>query len=196
MHDPKALPQTPLNTLRRPGRPDPADAEQLRHAPVSLRRIAALFAPFRWQMGVVVALIIASSVDLAGEPVPIRGSSTRRSRTGRRPAALDRRPDAAHHDRRRGARRAADVDLHDGRPARHARPAHARLRAPAAPVARLLHAHARGRGAVAPDQRHRRHAVGRDLDGDVDRVQHDRRGRHRGRDGRAELAARRCSRCS
>src|SRR4249919_2599799 len=72
MHDPKALPQTPLNTLRRPGRPDPADAEQLRHAPVSLRRIARLFAPFRWQMGVVIALIVASSVISLANPFIIR----------------------------------------------------------------------------------------------------------------------------
>ena len=88
-----------------------------------------------------------------------------------------------------GARRRADLALHDRRPAGHAPAAHRRLRAPAAPVARLLHPHPRRRGAVAAHQRHRRHAVGRHLDRHLDRLQPHHRRRHRGRDGRAELAA-------
>ena len=43
-------------------RPDPADVRQLADSPVSLRRIAALFAPHRATLAVVVALIVLSSV--------------------------------------------------------------------------------------------------------------------------------------
>lgn len=49
---------------RRPGiaRLDPADSAQLRDHPVSVRRIATIFAPHRGRLAVVVALIVASSV--------------------------------------------------------------------------------------------------------------------------------------
>ena len=69
------------------------------------------------------------------------------------------------------------------------RPAHRRLRPPAAPVDRVLHPHPDRRGAVAHHQRHRRHGVGRHLDRDVHRVQPDHRRRHRRGDGRAVVAA-------
>ena len=48
--------------------------------------------------------------------------------------------------------------LEPGRPARDARPAHGGLPAPAAAVARVLHADANRRGAVADRERHRRRA--------------------------------------
>ncbi|MFD4468740.1 ABC transporter ATP-binding protein [Rhodococcus sp. NPDC058505] len=58
-----------------PGRPtkiDPADRAQLAEQPVSLRRIGALFAPYRTQIAVVVALIVASSVITLANPFLVR----------------------------------------------------------------------------------------------------------------------------
>ncbi|MGY1795880.1 ABC transporter ATP-binding protein [Geodermatophilus sp. SYSU D00525] len=56
-----------------PGRAvDPADRAQLERAPVSLRRVAALFRPYRWQVGTVVALIVASSVVALATPFLVR----------------------------------------------------------------------------------------------------------------------------
>lgn len=51
---------------------DPADRAQLAESPVSLRRIGALFAPYRWQVAVVVALIVASSVISLANPFLVR----------------------------------------------------------------------------------------------------------------------------
>ncbi|MEE2059080.1 ABC transporter ATP-binding protein [Rhodococcus artemisiae] len=51
---------------------DPKDIEQLKESPVSLRRIGALFAPYRWQIAVVVALIVASSVISLANPFLVR----------------------------------------------------------------------------------------------------------------------------
>ena len=68
----------------------------------------------------------------------------------------------------------------------HARPAHAGLPAPAAALARVLHAHAHRRGPVADRQRHRRRPERRHHDRDLDRLQ---------RDDGARDASSRCS-CS
>ena len=57
----------------RPARPDPADRTQLARHPVSLRRIAALFAPHRGTIAVVVLLITASSVINLAQPFLVRG---------------------------------------------------------------------------------------------------------------------------
>ena len=126
----------------------------------------------------------------AGHAVP-RPAGHRRGAPapGRAAAALGRRRHARRHRRHRGLRRRPDLAVHHRRPAGHARPADGGLRPPAAPVARLLHPHPGRRGAVAADQRHRRHAVGGHLDRDVGRLQRHHRRRHGGRDGRAELAA-------
>ncbi|MFM1726887.1 ABC transporter ATP-binding protein [Prescottella soli] len=51
---------------------DPADRAQLAEKPVSLRRIGALFAPYRWQIAVVVALIVASSTISLANPFLVR----------------------------------------------------------------------------------------------------------------------------
>lgn len=51
---------------------DPADRAQLEESPVSLRRIGALFAPYRWQITVVVALIVASSAISLANPFLVR----------------------------------------------------------------------------------------------------------------------------
>ncbi|WP_430330925.1 ABC transporter ATP-binding protein [Rhodococcus sp. ACT016] len=51
---------------------DPADRAQLAESPVSLRRIGALFAPYRWQIAVVVALIVASSTISLANPFLVR----------------------------------------------------------------------------------------------------------------------------
>jgi ATP-binding cassette, subfamily B, bacterial len=51
---------------------DPADRAQLERAPVSLRRVTALFRPYRWQVGTVVALIVASSTVALATPFLVR----------------------------------------------------------------------------------------------------------------------------
>jgi ATP-binding cassette subfamily B protein len=52
--------------------PDPADKAQLERSPVRWSRVAALFRPYRWQLGVVVALIVASSAVALATPFLIR----------------------------------------------------------------------------------------------------------------------------
>ena len=186
---------TSMNTGRggRFRTPDKPTAEEKQQASeVSLRRIARLFAPYRWPVGVVVAIIAASSVVGLASPFLLRGiidARPARSRTCRLLVllAVGMVGVAAVTVR---ARRRPDLDQHHGRPARHARAAHRRLRPPAAPVDRLLHPHPHRRGAVADHQRHRRHAVRRDVDRDLDRLEPDHHGRHRRRDGGAVLAAR------
>ncbi|HET6392261.1 MAG TPA: ABC transporter ATP-binding protein [Blastococcus sp.] len=57
----------------RPGRsPDPADRAQLERSPVRWGRVAGLFRPYRWQLTVVVALIVASSTVALATPFLIR----------------------------------------------------------------------------------------------------------------------------
>ncbi|WP_305093900.1 ABC transporter ATP-binding protein [Prescottella sp. R16] len=51
---------------------DPADRAQLEDSPVSLRRIGALFAPYRWQVFVVMALIVVSSAVSLANPFLVR----------------------------------------------------------------------------------------------------------------------------
>lgn len=60
--------------FRRSGgaRPDPADLRQLADSPVSLRRIARLFAPHRPALAVVVALIVLSSAVGLAQPFLVR----------------------------------------------------------------------------------------------------------------------------
>ncbi|TFV62589.1 UNVERIFIED_ORG: ABC transporter ATP-binding protein [Bacillus sp. AZ43] len=53
-------------------RPDPADKAQLERSPVRWGRVAALFRPYRWQLAVVVALIVASSAVALATPFLIR----------------------------------------------------------------------------------------------------------------------------
>jgi ATP-binding cassette subfamily B protein len=52
--------------------PDPADKAQLERSPVRWSRVAALFRPHRWQLSVVVALIVASSAVALATPFLIR----------------------------------------------------------------------------------------------------------------------------
>ena len=56
----------------RGGRPDPADRRQLADSPVSLRRIARLFAPHRATLSVVVGLIVVSSTVGLAQPFLVR----------------------------------------------------------------------------------------------------------------------------
>jgi ATP-binding cassette subfamily B protein len=51
---------------------DPADRAQLERNPVPLRRVTALFAPFRWQVATVVVLIVASSLVALATPFLVR----------------------------------------------------------------------------------------------------------------------------
>ncbi|GAA3179100.1 ABC transporter ATP-binding protein [Blastococcus jejuensis] len=52
--------------------PDPADRAQLERSPVRWSRVAALFRPYRRQLGVVVALIVASSAIALATPFLVR----------------------------------------------------------------------------------------------------------------------------
>ncbi|QBJ97228.1 ABC transporter ATP-binding protein [Rhodococcus sp. ABRD24] len=51
---------------------DPADRAQLEDSPVSLRRIGSLFAPYRWQICVVMVLIVVSSTISLANPFLVR----------------------------------------------------------------------------------------------------------------------------
>ncbi len=57
---------------RGPMRIDPQDRAQLAEAPVPFRRVAALFAPHRTQVGVVTVLIVATSVIGMAQPFLVR----------------------------------------------------------------------------------------------------------------------------
>lgn len=63
---------TPGPRRSRSGRPDPADLRQLADSPVSLRRIARLFAPHRRTLAVVIALIVLSSLVSLAQPFLVR----------------------------------------------------------------------------------------------------------------------------
>ena len=63
---------SPSSRSRRGGRPDPADVRQLADSPVSLRRVARLFAPHRSTLAVVVALIVLSSTVSLAQPFLVR----------------------------------------------------------------------------------------------------------------------------
>jgi ATP-binding cassette, subfamily B, bacterial len=52
--------------------PDPADKAQLERSPVRWSRVAALFRPYRWQLSVVVVLIVASSTVALATPFLVR----------------------------------------------------------------------------------------------------------------------------
>jgi ATP-binding cassette subfamily B protein len=57
---------------RGPQRVDPVDRAQLAATPVSVRRIAALFAPYRWTVAIVMVLIVASSLVSLANPFLVR----------------------------------------------------------------------------------------------------------------------------
>ncbi|WP_246080962.1 ABC transporter ATP-binding protein [Modestobacter altitudinis] len=57
---------------RSSGRPDPADKAQLERSPVRWSRVAGLFRPFRGQLTLVVALIVASSAIALATPFLVR----------------------------------------------------------------------------------------------------------------------------
>ncbi|WP_278264549.1 ABC transporter ATP-binding protein [Nocardia sp. AG03] len=60
---------TPRGRTRRT---DPADRAQLRESPVSLRRVAALFAPYRLQLALLTGLIVAASTISLASPFLLR----------------------------------------------------------------------------------------------------------------------------
>ena len=60
------------DNTRRPGRPDPADKAQLERSPVRWNRVAGLFRPYRGQLTLVVALIVASSLIALASPFLVR----------------------------------------------------------------------------------------------------------------------------
>ena len=68
-----SIPHTSDRPGRGPVRLNPADRTQLKRRPVSLRRIAALFAPHRPTIVVVVLLITAASVINLAQPFLVRG---------------------------------------------------------------------------------------------------------------------------
>src|SRR3954454_5701037 len=61
-----------MNRGRGGRNPDPADRAQLDRSPVRWSRVAALFRPYRWQLSVVVALIVASSTVALATPFLVR----------------------------------------------------------------------------------------------------------------------------
>ena len=160
--------------MPRPPQPvSAADRDRARH--VSLRRIARLFRPHRMQLGVVIAIIVVSSVVSMASPFLLRAViDDALPRPGHVRCScwlvVGMLAVAASH---RGARRRADLDLDAvGQQVMH------RLRTDVfAHLQRqsvgVLHPHPHRRGAVADHQRHRRHAGGRHLDGHVDRSQPD-----------------------
>ena len=142
------------------------------------------------RVAVVVAIIVVTSVVALAQPFLVREVvDVALPAAGLAPAPARRRRDGRRGGRDPAARRRADLAVDAGRPAGDARAAHLGVRAPAAPVARLLHPHPRRRGAVAPHQRRQRHAGRRHLDRDLDRLEPHHRRRHRRRDGRAVVAA-------
>ncbi|WP_313822477.1 ABC transporter ATP-binding protein [Citricoccus sp.] len=72
-HSPTGTPQPESPGGRGPARINPADQTQLQRHPVSLRRIAALFAPHKVTIAVVVLLISVSSVVNLAQPFLVRG---------------------------------------------------------------------------------------------------------------------------
>ena len=62
----------PNSRRSRSGRPDPADKRQLVDHPVSLARIARLFAPHRGTLTIVIALIMVSSIIGLAQPFLVR----------------------------------------------------------------------------------------------------------------------------
>ena len=100
-------------------------------AHVSLRRVARLFVPYRRRLVVLMALIgIAAAVGVVS-PFLLRGDPRHRHPAGATPALLTLLALGMIACRRaqQRDRRLADAALHHDRPARHARPAHRRLRA-------------------------------------------------------------------
>lgn len=65
-------PSGPSGGGRGPRRVDPADRAQLAESPVSWRRVARLFRPYRWQIAVVMGLIVASSLVALASPFLLR----------------------------------------------------------------------------------------------------------------------------
>src|SRR3954471_8414650 len=61
-----------MNRGRSGRNPDPADRAQLDRSPVRWSRVAALFRPYRWQLSVVVGLIVASSTVALATPFLVR----------------------------------------------------------------------------------------------------------------------------
>ena len=122
-----------------------------------------------------------------GLPAQARAGGDRQEQHDR---AVDRRRrHDRDRDRHRRARRDPDAALEPGRPARDARPARGGLPPPAAALARVLHAHAHRRGAVADLERHRRRPERRHQHRHLDRLERD---HGRGDDDRhaaAQLAA-------
>ena len=70
-----------------PPQVDPADRAQLAESPVAWPRVAALFAPHRWSVAAVMALIVASSVVAIATAVPAPRRHRRRPPAARRAAA-------------------------------------------------------------------------------------------------------------
>ena len=109
--------------------------------PRRVRRIVSLFRPYRGSPGAVLALIVVSAGLGMVSPFLLRDVLD---------VAIPENDDGllivlvggmiAHLDRHRRARRRPDLAVQRRRPARHARPARAGLPAPAAALARVLHA--------------------------------------------------------
>ena len=111
--------------------------------PVSLRRVASLFKPYRARLGLLLSLIfVASGLGvmspfLLREMIDVAFPQHNTELLTELVLGMIALSIVRRRDRRR-----ADLHLDPGRPARDARPARRGLRAPAADVARVLHANA------------------------------------------------------
>ncbi len=162
--------------------------EDIPDRPVSLRRVARLFRPYRLRLGTLLALIFLGSILSVASPFLLREAVDTGSSSATHIAVLaGRRHDRPRRHQRRAQRR-ADLDLQPGRPARDARPARGRLCPPAANVPRLLHTHTIGRGAGADRLRHRRDRRCRHEHSHLDGVHRRHRRCHRRRDVRPRMA--------
>ena len=161
----------------------------------NLRRVGRLFMPYKLRLSAVLTLIVFSAVLGVIPAFLLRDVLNAIHEAAGHEGALVRRwRDDRDRDRHRRARRLADAALEPGRPARDARPARGRLPPPAAAVARVLHAHAHRRGAVADLERHRRRPERRHEHRDLDRVERDDGRGDDGRDAPARAGSSRCSR--
>ncbi|WP_067441957.1 ABC transporter ATP-binding protein [Nocardioides jensenii] len=70
--DTPTIPDSDGRNGRRATRPNPADQRQLQESPVSLGRIARLFAPYRTRLVLIVGLIITSSLIGLAQPFLVR----------------------------------------------------------------------------------------------------------------------------
>jgi ABC-type lipoprotein export system ATPase subunit len=177
-----------------PGRPGgrrtAAAAEKAQAREVPLRRIGRLFTPYRWPLAIVTAIIAASSVAGLASPFLLRAviDDALPDRNIRLLAWLAAGMVAVAAVTSAFGVIQTWISTQAGQQV-IARPAHRRLRPPAAAAGRVLHPHPHRGDPVPHPERHRRHGIGRHLGRHLHRRQPHHRGRLRGGHGRPVVAA-------